>query len=375
MKNKKYSDWTTISFIAIGIAVLLIILSFFAPIIFTQASSKWNFTETGQIGDTIGGIMSPFIAIGGVIMTFLAFYMQVKANRLQREQFLKGLNKDGVDEKIDCYYKLNLLKIDLEKIIKDIPDRVKGLNAFVEAEKENPFILNPLIRRHISDYETAKEINRLDFYKSFKYFLSSNDEWVKKFQNLFAVLNYLPIGFGTMYSIVDKHLKEIFEIKDEVRKRLIALEKKCVSLLNINNDSQLHLTSNVFMVNFLKNYRAEIMKPLEVDKPSEVDMRKILTVVSNFSNSVNEYFSVAPGNYYKELGDIVTDAAEIAIKLNSIPPKSLQVIDSIESFVSILMKEGEGVYGKLGGILALINSGTEKYSIEDIRKEYDVLPQ
>jgi hypothetical protein BACCOPRO_00712 len=375
MKNKKYSDWTTISFIAIGIAVLLIILSFFAPIIFTQASSKWNFTETGQIGDTIGGIMSPFIAIGGVIMTFLAFYMQVKANRLQREQFLKGLNKDRVDEKIDCYYKLNLLKIDLEKIIKDIPDRVKGLNAFVEAEKENPFILNPLIRRQISDYETAKEINRLDFYKSFKYFLSDNGEWVKNFQNLFAVLNYLPIGFGTIYSIVDNHLKEIFEIKDEVRKRLIALEKKCVSLLNINNDSQLHLTSNVFMVNFLKNYRAEIMELLEVDKPSEVNMRKILTVVSNFSNSVEEYFNVAPGNYYKELCDIVTDAAEIAIKLNSIPPKSLQVIVSIESFVSILMKEGEGVYGKLGEILALINSGAEKYSIEDIRKEYDVLPQ
>ena len=370
MKNKKYSDWTTISFIAIGIAVLLIILSFFAPIIFTQASSKWNFTETGQIGDTIGGIMSPFIAIGGVIMTFLAFYMQVKANRLQREQFLNGLNKDRVDEKIDCYYKLNLLKIDLEKIIKDIPNRVDGLNAFVEAEKENPFVLNPLIRRHISDYETAKEINRLDFYKSFKYFLSDNDEWVKNFQNLFVILNYLPVGFGTIYSIVDKHLKEIFEIKDDVRKMLTILEEECVKLLNKNNLENINMSSNVFMKDFLESYRAEIKKS------TEANMRMILVVVAKFSDDVNKYFNEdTEHNYYKQLEEIAIFASKIAIKLNSIPPKSLQVIASIESFVSTLMKEGEGVYGNLGGILALINSGTEKYSIEDIRKEYDVLPQ
>ncbi|WP_373060417.1 hypothetical protein [Zunongwangia sp. H14] len=53
-----------------------------------------NFTETGQIGDTIGGILNPFIALAGVLLTFLAFYMQIKANQIQITQFNEGLKKE-----------------------------------------------------------------------------------------------------------------------------------------------------------------------------------------------------------------------------------------------------------------------------------------
>lgn len=44
------------------------------------------FAETGQIVDTIGGMMSPIVEIAGVFMTFIAFLMQVNANRIQSEQ-------------------------------------------------------------------------------------------------------------------------------------------------------------------------------------------------------------------------------------------------------------------------------------------------
>ena len=36
--------------------------------------------------DGLGGAMSPFVGIAGVIMTFVAFVMQVRANEIQREQ-------------------------------------------------------------------------------------------------------------------------------------------------------------------------------------------------------------------------------------------------------------------------------------------------
>ena len=42
---------------------LLIIFSLFSPLIFTSFYSGFDFTETGQIGDTIGGVMNPFVAI------------------------------------------------------------------------------------------------------------------------------------------------------------------------------------------------------------------------------------------------------------------------------------------------------------------------
>jgi len=66
------------------ISFVLLILSIFAPILFTSFSIV-DFSETGQIGDTIQGIMSPFIGIAGIFLTFIAFYIQFVANEKQKK--------------------------------------------------------------------------------------------------------------------------------------------------------------------------------------------------------------------------------------------------------------------------------------------------
>lgn len=43
-----------------------------------------DFSDKGQIGDTIGGIMGPFVAIAAAGLTFIAFWVQYKANIQQR---------------------------------------------------------------------------------------------------------------------------------------------------------------------------------------------------------------------------------------------------------------------------------------------------
>lgn len=49
------------------------------------AKHSWiDFSSTGEIGDTIGGIMGPFIAIAAAGLTFIAFWVQYKANIQQR---------------------------------------------------------------------------------------------------------------------------------------------------------------------------------------------------------------------------------------------------------------------------------------------------
>lgn len=63
--------------------IFVIIIICFFPSWFIK-SGAINFNETGQIGDTIGGIMGPFVAIAASILTFLAFWVQFKANTIQR---------------------------------------------------------------------------------------------------------------------------------------------------------------------------------------------------------------------------------------------------------------------------------------------------
>jgi hypothetical protein len=63
--------------------LIIVILSF--PYLFTNFS--WfgqDFSNTGEIGDTVGGIMGPYIAIVAAFLTFFAFWVQYKANEQQK---------------------------------------------------------------------------------------------------------------------------------------------------------------------------------------------------------------------------------------------------------------------------------------------------
>lgn len=69
------------SFIIIGVVCLAF---FLLPFLITQTTGRWAFDQsTGVIGDTIGGIIGPVVGFIGVILTFLAFYMQYHANKIQ----------------------------------------------------------------------------------------------------------------------------------------------------------------------------------------------------------------------------------------------------------------------------------------------------
>lgn len=72
------------------ISLIFLLFSFFAPYFFTSTTfgkSIITSEETGLIGDTMGGIMNPFIAITGILLTFLAFYIQYQANKQVQNQF------------------------------------------------------------------------------------------------------------------------------------------------------------------------------------------------------------------------------------------------------------------------------------------------
>jgi len=101
-------------------ALAFLAFSLIAPWLFTRDSTKFPiqlaFNEkSGVIGDTVGGLMNPFVAIAGVIVTGLAFYIQYQANKQIQDQFklqqmesqfyeMLKLHKENVNEmSIDGY--------------------------------------------------------------------------------------------------------------------------------------------------------------------------------------------------------------------------------------------------------------------------------
>jgi len=78
-----------------AIIVVVIIILIIAPSLLTSSQINWlsdfaifrnlDFRETGQIGDTIGGITAPFIGVLSIILLYITLYEQRKINKEQVE--------------------------------------------------------------------------------------------------------------------------------------------------------------------------------------------------------------------------------------------------------------------------------------------------
>ncbi len=104
-KQKKRLRQTQILLV---IGILLLILS---PFLFTQ-NLGFDFSNTGQIGDTIGGITSPIASLIGAFLVYYAFLVQLDANQLIFKQ-LNEEKKDRDKSQVESRF-FELLKIHIE---------------------------------------------------------------------------------------------------------------------------------------------------------------------------------------------------------------------------------------------------------------------
>lgn len=93
----------------------------FAPILLTQFSWRFNFTETGQIGDTIGGTATPILSFIGAILVYYSFKQQMAANRIQINALLdekQSKNEMQIVEFCDRIQREVIEKINAQKVEK-----------------------------------------------------------------------------------------------------------------------------------------------------------------------------------------------------------------------------------------------------------------
>ncbi|HIZ87527.1 MAG TPA: hypothetical protein IAC03_05140 [Candidatus Coprenecus pullistercoris] len=110
--------------IAVVIFLLYMTFVFFIPPIIVDVWSD-EYGNTGQIGDTMGGIMGPLISVGAAILTFVAFGSQYVANRLQRRDMQKERLENNFFNLLNSLHKLIY-----DCKIKEEPITNTGLQAF-----------------------------------------------------------------------------------------------------------------------------------------------------------------------------------------------------------------------------------------------------
>lgn len=189
MKNKTFTKdfWIYLGFF---IFIIAIICAF--PFLFTRDGCL-DFSNTGPIGDTIGGTMGPFVAIAAAILTFLAFWVQFKANEQQRKDIALERFESNLFELIHIQQDITNNLIFVEKKDNENIVQARGRDVFQYVYENYNFGLNgvygnnnPIIGvktlmnfQDVSRYTDLKELGCLDhyfrhLYRVFKYINDSD---------------------------------------------------------------------------------------------------------------------------------------------------------------------------------------------------------
>lgn len=114
------------------ILILLLIPTVYA-IVFLVAFIYYDFdwSKTGVIGDTFGGLTAPFVNLVGAILVYISFEAQRKANKIQQDDLDKSRGEFLATQYFQSY---QTLKMDFDRITSKPIDEKKLLIFVIEFE-------------------------------------------------------------------------------------------------------------------------------------------------------------------------------------------------------------------------------------------------
>lgn len=338
----------SLTFIILVVAGFLILFSFTAPYLLTKSAfaPHLDFSKTGQIGDTVGGITSPFIGVAGVLLTFLAFYMQIQANRIQVEQFNTKIQIDEANrekqEKTNYLNKLRLLVVDLEVILSDVSNKIEHIEDYIKRQKELPLQMVTFVKTPNKSYTRVLEIDRESIFNGFRVFLCENDTWIKDFSNLYSILEFLPEFLDKIYTSYDRHSKDIYNHKMMIREELNNFIVFLGGIINTYYNEEGKKEYLNFPISCLADSTIkQLDQIIESDRPNpveETDFSGVLFVLTDF---ITKILKIRKEQAYHDLviDESISLARSMRIKINYIGRKNESFLEYQEQSINSLMKE------------------------------------
>ena len=188
------------------VIVFLLLIIMALPAIVVQPG--WiDFSETGQIGDTIGGTMGPFIAIIAALLTFVAFWVQYEANIRQREDIAIERHEAKFYKMLDIYSSMtNGLEV----------HGVKGKEAFAELVGEFAYTyctIDEIYNKILCDENYINKIS-----DQVKTLIEEFRKDKQKYNDFITNLSYNLFFYGKHYMIVDFEHPERTGLGEEIKK-------------------------------------------------------------------------------------------------------------------------------------------------------------
>lgn len=194
-----------------GLIVVVLLIIIALPAILTRFCLI-DFSNTGEVGDTIGGIMGPFIAIVAALLTFVAFWVQYEANIKQREDI-------SIERHEEKYYKM--LDIYCEMTNNLDVHGVRGKEAFAELVGEFTytfFIIDKVFDTVLNNQQYL--LNAQPQVKSIiEHFVSDK----KERYDYITILSYNLFFYGKHYMVVDFDHPERTALGEEIKKIVLNL--------------------------------------------------------------------------------------------------------------------------------------------------------
>lgn len=192
VRQPKQSAW--------GLLILGMIMILAMPFILTREGFV-DFTKTGQIGDTIGGITAPLASFLGSILVFYAFREQVKANELIQRQHDDAKSEEANRKRVNfLIQELNNLERDFDKF-----ESTKNHGSTILRER-GAYALGIVLRK-ISDREKQKiELSREEHAKKLEV-----ENLLKSFNTFASYFKQIEIESILDREFLNRRLQHIYE--------------------------------------------------------------------------------------------------------------------------------------------------------------------
>ena len=298
-------------------------------------ANKWfyivDFSQSGQVGDTIGGVMGPFIALIAAFLTFMAFWIQYRANEKQNAIAKKQLEiaelQMTMTKEQEGKYAIERFENTLHQMLdmySKNSDAVKvggltGKEAFEEMAAELFYIyyvLDKKLRKIILDHSKIIDDNRRDNIAKYATILFDEKEKRKMFLTRLA---YDLFFYGTNVVDLDKvyHGREELHLANELLSQLQKLAYHSTDTVTYRSKLKRLTTPPIDKIN-IDEYSAHYQMALGHNAQLGHYYRQLLQIVKYISETPIILEECQKYNYAKLLRSQLCDAEQILLFYNSL---------------------------------------------------------